>query len=285
MKLFKKDEDDFSTAPLTAFEELVLGKKEKGSPVIKGTSAVLYITVIIAVLACAFMAALDFTGKTAVSTDGNTKTTDTIDASSLPESLQKLYKENFEAADFVSSYPQEKDKVKKVSLKAYKGTNQMPLFIQWDKQWGYLTYGNDLAGVNADGPMCLAMVGYYLTGDEKFSPDKIIAFSQEKGFFNTKYGSSPSLFIEGANELGLKGAKISSSNENFIANLQNGWPIVCYIGQGKFTSTPHYIVISGYNDSGLIVNDPNSIINSQKQWQFSELAEQIKGAWTISVAG
>jgi hypothetical protein len=85
-----------------------------------------------------------------------------VDVSSHPESLQKLYSENFETADFVASYFDEKDKVKEVNLKKYQRTKEIPLFIQWDKQWGYLNYGEDIAGVNGDAPLCLAMAGYYL---------------------------------------------------------------------------------------------------------------------------
>ena len=51
MKFFKKNEDDFSRASMTAFEELVLGKKKEINPIIKGGSMVLYVTVAVAVVA------------------------------------------------------------------------------------------------------------------------------------------------------------------------------------------------------------------------------------------
>lgn len=287
MKFFKKNEDDFSRASMTAFEELVLGKKKEINPIIKGGSMVLYVTVAVAVVACMFMMVLDFSGKTptspSYSPNKKVESSKPIDVSSHPESLQKLYRENFEAADFVASYFKEKDKQKEVSLKGYKKGNSMPLFLQWDKQWGYLQYGDDFAGVNADGPMCLAMVGYYLTDDEKFSPDKMIAFSAEKGYYKNAAGTLPALMTDGAAELGLKGVQITPSSENIVASLQNGKPLICYMGPGKFTSTAHYVVIHSFSDGYLLINDPNSIINSEKQWLFTDIASQIKGIWMFSV--
>ncbi len=287
MKLFKKEKDEFSSAPLNAFEELLHGKKEKTNPIVKGGSMVLYLTVIVAVLACAVMLVLDLAGKTALGTEqpseSKVETTEPIDVSSYPESLQKLYKENFEAADFVASYPKEKDKNKKVSLKGYKKGDTMPLFLQWDKQWGYLTYGGDFAGITADGPMCLAMVGYHLTGDEKFSPDKMIAYATEKNYYKSGFGTLPTFITNGAAELGLSGIQITPSSENIIASLQNGSCVICYMGPGTFATTARYVVIHSFADGYLLINDPNSKINSQKQWLFTDIASQIKGAWSVSL--
>lgn len=284
MKLFKKNEDDFSEASMTAFEELLLGKKKKSSPVVKGGSMVLYVTVIVAVLACIFMAALDMSGKSpsAPSSDKKVETTAPVDVSAYPESLQKLYKENFEAADFVVSYFDEKDKKKEVSLRGYKNGDKMPLFLQWDKQWGYLQYGEDFAGVNADGPMCLAMVGYHLTEDEKFSPDKVMSFAVENGYYQKGIGTVPKLMTEGAEKLGLATMQITPSSENIIAALQKGSPLICYMDPGKLSAKAHYVVIHAYSEGYLLINDPNSIINSEKQWLFTDIASQIKGIWSVT---
>ncbi len=286
MKLFKKNEDDFSTESFNAFEELLLGKKEKSNSVVKGGSMVLYIITAVAVVACALMTALDLSGKTptapSYSSGEKIEVTDPVDVSAYPESLQKLYKENFEAADFVVSYFEEKDKQKEISLKGYKKGDAMPLFLQWDKQWGYKKYGDDFAGVNADGPMCLAMVGYHLTGNEKFFPDKVMEFAEGNGYYNK--GTRPSLMTDGAAELGLVSAQITPSSENIIASLQKGNPLICYMGPGKFSATAHYVVIHSFEEGYLLINDPNSKINSAERWLFTDIASQIKGIWEISAA-
>lgn len=291
MKFFKKNEDDFSSASFNAFEELLLGNKKKSSPVLRGATMVLYGTVAVAVLICIVMASLDLSGKTnleqattssAPAENVTVETTEAVDVSAYPLSLQKLYKANFEAADFVLSYFDEKDKQKEVSLKKYKKKNKMPLFLQWDKQWGYLEYAGDFAGITGDGPMCLAMVGYHLTGDKKFAPDKMIAFATEKNYYKTGAGTLPKMMTDGAAELGLTGIQITPSSENIIANLQSGSPLICYIGAGKFTSRPHYVVIHSFEDGYLLINDPYSAINSEKRWLFTDIASQIKGIWAIS---
>lgn len=288
MSLFKKEKDDFFSAPLNDFEELLHGKKEKTNPIVKGGSMVLYLTVAVAVLACAVMLVLDLAGKTALGkeapTDTKVEVTEPVDVSSYPESLQKLYKENFEAADFVVSYPKEKDKNKKVSLKGYKKVNAMPLFLQWDKQWGYMQYGGDFAGITADGPMCFAMIGYHFTGDEKFSPDKIITYASENNYYKKGFGTHPLLFTNGSAEFGLSAVQITPSSENIIASLQNGSAVVCYMGPGTFATTSRYVVIHSFSDGYLMINDPNSKINSEKQWLFTDIASQIKGAWEMSLA-
>lgn len=286
MKFFNKNEDDFSQESMSAFEELLLGKKKKNNPVLKGTSTVLYVTVIVATLVCIFMAVLDGTGKTPSAASPNDKNkielTGDIDWTGYPESLRKLGESNIEAKAFAAAYLEEKDKNKEVSLKGYKKGDTMPLFLQWDKQWGYLQYGDDFAGVNADGPMCIAMVGYHLTENEKFSPDKVIAFANEKGYYKKGTGTLPALMTEGAAELGLSCVQVTPSSENIIANLQNGCPLICYMSAGKLSAKAHYVVIHDYDEGYFLINDPYSIRNSEKKWAFTDIASQIKGIWTVS---
>ena len=160
----------------------------------------------------------------------------------------------------------------------------MPLFLQWDKQWGYLQYGGDFAAVTADGPVCLAMVGYHLTKDEKFSPDKIMTYAEENKLYQKGKGTLARLMTDGASELGLRSVQITPSSENIIASLQQGSPLICYMGPGQLGATAHYAVIRGYGDGYLLINDPTSAENSAKQWLFTDIASQIKGAWSISVA-
>lgn len=269
---------------ITDFEKAFV-QKEKVNPVIKAGSTVFYLTVIIAVFACIFMFALDKTGvapSPATVEEQKIEKAEAVDVSNHPESLQKLYRENFETADFVASYFDQKDKVKEVNIKKYKRSKQIPLFIQWDKQWGYLTYGDDIAGVNGDGPMCLAMAGYYLTRDEKFSPDKIIAFSQENGFYKKGKGTLSTLMTDGATQLGLVSAEINPTAENIIGALEGEKPVICYIEKGNLAATSHFIVIRSVKDGAVFINDPTSVVNSEKQWIMDELLSQIKTAWVVS---
>ena len=271
---------------VTDFEKLYINPQEAVNPVIRMGSIVLYAIVIVAVLACMIMAVLDKTGvapSPQSQPSHKTEVTDEVDVSGHPESLQKLYRENFETADFVASYFKLKDKNKDVSLKQYKKTEGVPLFLQWDKQWGYKQFGGDFAAVTADAPMWVAMVGYYLTRDEKFSPDKVMSFVEENNYYVNGKGALVKLMTDGVAQLGLKSVQITPSNENIIASLQQGYPLICYMGPGVLTSKAHYVVIRAYGDGYLLINDPNSIVNSEKQWLFTDIASQIKGIWSISV--
>lgn len=268
---------------VTAFEKSFINPQKKVNPVIKVGSITLYATVVVCLVVCLIMAVLDKTGVApTVPPEPNQlpEATEPVDVSAYPESLQKLYNENFEASDFVVSYFKEKDKNKEVSLKGYKKSEEVPLFIKWDKQWGYRQYGDDFAGVNADAPMCIAMVGYHLTKDEKFSPDKVIAFAQENGYYRKGKGSV--FMTEGAAKLGLSSQKITISSENIIASLQQGKPLICYMNAGTFTAKAHFVVIRAYGDGYIMINDPDSIVNSQKQWQFNDIASQMKAVWSFS---
>lgn len=282
MKILNKSNK--ASDSLTSFEKEFI-HKEKVNPVVKAGSIVLYITVIVAVLACILMAVLDKSGVAPSPLSDKDKTADkahVVDVSSHPESLQKLYSENFETADFVASYFDEKDKVKEVNLKKYQRTKEIPLFIQWDKQWGYLQYGDDIIGVNGDAPVCLAMAGYYLTGDEGFSPDKVAAFALENGFYKNGKGTRSSIMKEGAEKLGLISEKLEASAENISAAIDEGKVVICYIEKGKLSSTSHYIVFRAHEDGKFFINDPTSIVNSEKEWLFEDITPFIKNAWSVS---
>ena len=282
MSIFNKK--DKSVDPLTSFEKEFI-HKQKVNPVVKAGSIVLYLTVAIALCACVLMAVLDKSGVAPSPVPQKYKTADKadkVDVSAHPENLQKLYSENFETADFVASYFDEKDKVREVNLKKYKRTKDVPLFIQWDKQWGYLQYGEDIVGVNGDGPVCLAMVGYYLTRDESFSPDRVVAFAQENGFYKKGKGTLSSLMKEGAEKLGLVSTELEAKQESLAAALNEGKTVICLMDKGKLSFSAHYVVLRECKDGKIYINDPTSVVNSEKEWLFEDVGACIKKAWAIS---
>lgn len=282
MKILNKNNK--TSDSLTSFEKEFI-HKEKVNPVVKAGSIVLYITVAVAVLACILMAVLDKSGVAPSPLSDKDKTADkaqVVDVSAHPESLQKLYSENFETADFVASYFDEKDKEREVSLKKYQRTKEIPLFVQWDKQWGYLQYGEDILGVNGDAPVCLAMAGYYLTGDEGFSPDKVAAFAEENGFYKKGKGTLSSIMKEGAEKLGLTSTVLEVTEENILSAVSEERVVICLIDKGMISTSEHYIVLRGCEDGKLFINDPTSVVNSEKEWPSADIASAVKKAWIIA---
>ena len=204
-----------------------------------------------------------------------------IPYTAYPDSLIDLLERNPETEDFVLQYPTAHQRPICVDLSAYADCESVPLFLQWDPQWGYIPYGSDVAGLTACGPVCLSMAAYYLTGDPAMSPDRIIQFALDNGYCVPGNGTSWTLISQGGPQLGLDVTEIPLDEERIIANLEVGNPIICVMGPGDFTTSGHYIVLTGYEDGCIRVNDPNSRANSQKLWTYDRLAPQIDNLWVI----
>ena len=197
--------------------------------------------------------------------------------SQYPKELLAALANNPEMADFVSGYPDQSGM--KVEITASEKEQEFPLFLQWDKRWGYESYGDSCIGLAGCGPTCLSMVLFYLTGDETYTPDKIAAYSAENGYYVEGTGTSWVLMEDVAKLYGIKVNSISSTANNMRAVLDNGGIIICAMGRGDFTISGHYIVIYGYDNEGFMINDPNCVARSGRRWTFSEIETQIKSIW------
>ena len=206
--------------------------------------------------------------------------TNGLSYSAYPESLIELLERNPETEAFVLEYPLKKDIQEEVYLSEYENTT-VPLFLQWDQRWGYIQYGSDVAGLTGCGPVCLSMAAYYLTGDPAMSPDRIIQFSLDNGYCVPGDGTLWTLISEGGIKLGLDVTEIPLVESRIYANLEAGNPIICVMGPGDFTTTGHYIVLVGLENGLIRVNDPNSIANSQKLWEYEKICDQIRNLWVI----
>ncbi|MDE6125305.1 MAG: C39 family peptidase [Eubacterium sp.] len=207
-----------------------------------------------------------------------------IDYNEYPQQLISLLGRNSETKDFVLSYPTEHKQEHTVDMSEYKNCETVPLFMQWDKRWGYIKYSGDVAGLTGCGPVCLSMAAYYLTKDSDMSPDKMIDFAKKNGYaLNgiTEKGSSWKLISEGGVKLGFDVTEIPLDENRIVKNLEVGNPIICSMGPGDFTSTGHFIVLTGYKDGKISVNDPNSHKNSEKLWSYEDIKDQIMNLWVI----
>ena len=202
-----------------------------------------------------------------------------ISIGEYPNSLIALLERNPETKDFVLNYP-----FREETAVAYDGlSDTVPLFLQWDSRWGYEKYGSDFLAVTGCGPTCLAMAGAYLTGDETMTPHQIARFAEKNGYYEPGYGSSWTLISEGAGELGLTATELPLVKKKMVDALDSGCPVILAMGSGDFTTTGHYIVLTGTQDGAFRVNDPNSIANSRKLWTYEEIEHQIRNIWKISL--
>lgn len=195
-----------------------------------------------------------------------------------PENLLAALANNPEMADFAAGYLSGEENMAG-GLTSLEKEQDFPLFLQWDPRWGYQSYGTDNIGLAGCGPTCMAMVLFYLTRDEKLTPDKIAAYSMENGYYVEGAGTAWALMEDISKLYDIKVTKPRMSERAMKSVLDNGGIIVCAMGEGDFTVSGHFIVIYGYDSKGFKVNDPNCVARSSRRWTFDELEPQFKSIW------
>lgn len=199
--------------------------------------------------------------------------------SQWPAYLIDLLEKNPDTKDFVLNYPLKKDLSPEIDLREYVNSSQVPLLLQWDERWGYTKYGNEMMGISGCGPTCLSMVCIYLLDDPQYTPRYVADFAVENGYCVPGNGSSWTLISKGGVALGLDVTELPLDKNRIIRNLQVGNPIICVMGPGDFTSTGHFIVMTGYVDGKISVNDPNSPTRSNMLWDYEDIKDQIRNLW------
>lgn len=199
-----------------------------------------------------------------------------------PSDLVVLLERNPDATDFVLNYPLKKDLEFDIDLREHLRSDTVPLLLQWDQRWGYTEYSGNVMGLTGCGPTCLSMVCIYLLDDARYTPKYVAAFAEENGYAIAGNGSSWTLISEGGKKLGLDVTEIPLVESRIIKNLEAGNPIICVVGPGFFTTTGHYIVMTGYENGYVRVNDPNSPTKSEQTWKLTEVMEQIRNLWVCS---
>lgn len=203
-----------------------------------------------------------------------------------PQSLLDLLERNPETKDFVLEYPVNKDKDFEIDLSDELMDGTIPLFLQWDVRWGYETYGSNFFAVTGCGPTCLSMVRCGLSGDDEWNPLEVAKMSEESGFYVDGAGTSWDLMTTGATKLGLTVNSVIYDEAHIVAELEKGTPIICIMGPGNFTTSGHFIVLTGVDEEGKItVCDPNSRLNSEKHWDVGEIIRQIRNLWGYTYTG
>lgn len=197
--------------------------------------------------------------------------------------LLELVIKSPETALFVANY-ESKHNIKVIPdiSKDYE-PGKIPLFIQWDERWGYSIYGDNMMAINGCGPTCLSMIAVGLTGNTNYNPQYVANLSEESGYY-TETGTSWNLMTEGAGKLGLTGYTINITSDTILNELNQGHPIISSMVPGDFTTSGHFIVLSGIDEDGrIIVNDPNSNIRSEKHWDIEVIMSQSKSMWAYTV--
>ena len=202
-----------------------------------------------------------------------------IPISQYPDMVIDMLERNPEMEEFVLNYPLREDL--RTDLSGYDLSQGVPLLMQWDKRWGYMEYSGSLVAVSGAGPLCLAMAGYYVTQDEKFYPENVVRFAIENEYYAVGSGSKTTLITEGGPALGLTVKEVSAVADKLGTYLRAGNPVIAAVGPGDFTSSSHFVVLTGCRKDQVTVHDPWSYVNSGKEWTFDELLPQITHLWVI----
>lgn len=208
---------------------------------------------------------------------------DIMNSTQYPKQLKDLALKNEEALEFVYDYPAEHVKEHTIDLTEEVSMDSVPLFVQWDKRWGYEKYSGNFFAASGCGPTTLSMVVVYLTHNREASPIAVAKYSKEAGYSVDGSGSSWTLISEGCRHYGVKAKAVALDESRMKAELDEGHPIVVNVGPGDFTDTGHFMVITGYDDEGFSINDPNSIEKSGKRWLFKNISSQIRAVWSMYV--
>lgn len=200
-----------------------------------------------------------------------------------PKSLIELAYRNSETIEFVNDFDKYERNPNSIDVSIDVTEGGIPLFLQWDKRWGYEKYGDDFIAVTGCGPTCISMVYCGLTKNTDMNPYEVAKRAETEGFYVEGCGSSWNMMEVLPKELGIKVHKVIFDKDHIKEELNNGRPIICVLGPGDFTTTGHFIVLTGVDENGeIILNDPNSIINSKKSWDIGQLMKQIKNLWSYS---
>ena len=199
-----------------------------------------------------------------------------------PDNILMNLAVNSEMKQFAIDYPAKINVVFDGAFNVDFTSDTVPLFLQFDEQWGYADYAKNIIGLSGSAPTCLSMAYTYLKQDGSMNPIKVADFSTEKGYVNEDGNTSWSLMTDGATELGLGSTEFTGGQEELIDALQKGDLIICALTPGDFTKTETFILIREYRDGLFYVNDPNSEARSQVGWDFPRLESQIAKMWEIN---
>lgn len=179
--------------------------------------------------------------------------------------------------EFVYNLNHDIDKFDYKEGESIKLNRKTPFYLQWDNRWAYDNLSSSNVGIAGCGPTSMAMIISRLTNDPSITP-KIIAKDAEE--FMVEDGIAWSFFPHEASKYGLNCEDIELNKDKMIKALEDG-PLLCSVQKGYFTLSGHILVIDSYKDGKFIINDPNSVKNTMREWDYDQLSDQIVHIWKL----
>lgn len=203
----------------------------------------------------------------------------------VPERVISLIDQNEETVDFVRDYPENYQEEPAETIESSYQEGEIPQLLQWDERWGYQTYGKGTIANCGCGPTCVSMVISGLTGRTEVTPYVVACYSEEHQLIDENDNTYWQLMTDMPEEYGLKVEETMLSEAGVAQALSEGKPIICSMGPGDFTDEGHFVVLTAYADGIVKVHDPFSQENSDKEWVYREISDQIKQMWVYDISG
>ena len=108
-------------------------------------------------------------------------------------------------------------------------------------------------------------------------------YSEERGYIDESNNTYWAMLESAASDWGLRCQETMLDESSLAAELQAGHPVVCSMLPGDFTDVGHFLVLTGYKDGKVTLNDPFSKANSEKEWVFADIQDQIRQMWVFSL--
>lgn len=161
---------------------------------------------------------------------------------------------------------------------------RVPALYQGDPAWAQTSYAGDDFSETGCGPTCMAMVYVAITGRDDMTPADMGALSEQLGCASSD-GTAWLFMTEGAAQAGLAAAEVPADEASVRQAILSGSPVVCSVGPGDFTTTGHFIVLTGIDEQGrLLIRDPNSPERTAKAWDFGTVLGQCRALWSYTAA-
>ena len=180
---------------------------------------------------------------------------DIMNSTQYPKQLKDLALKNEEALEFVYDYPAEHVKEHTIDLTEEASMDSVPLFVQWDKRWGYEKYSGNFFAASGCGPTTLSMVVVYLTHNRDASPIAVAKYSKEAGYSVDGSGSSWTIISEGCRHYGVKAKTVALDESRMKALFLDPGLLLAvlkldgYLSQQMIelimTGSPHELVNKG----------------------------------------
>ena len=169
-------------------------------------------------------------------------------------------------------------------------------YKQNDSKWGGLSYAVDgerstvkSAGC---GPTSLADVLASIVSPY-IDPVTLASWARYHNYKIKNCGTSYSFFVPCAKAFGVTVRRLNTANvygltwsgthAQALAELQKGnWLIAC-MGKGNWTSSGHYIVVYGYDNGYVYINDPASTAAKRAKNTWELFKSQVKYYWSVEV--